>query len=123
MNKMEFYLSHFDMYFEDLLFLEKYPKINLEYKLIRQKFFDVSESSFVKDPLLYISEILDIDAQLQILYELCQCIEYMSLNEEEVISMAEKDSKYYYLESFGKSKNDPHPHSVLFIRNLDEKLL
>lgn len=117
MNKIEQYLIYFDQYFEDSTFLQRHPILASEYQNIRHELVDLSEYDTKKDPLEYISDLLSIDAKLQILYELCQCLETMSLNEEEVIAMAKNDSKYYYLENFGKSKNESAPYSLLFINN------
>ncbi|MBE9897070.1 hypothetical protein G8C15_17195 [Enterococcus casseliflavus] len=122
MNQIEQYLTYFDDYFEESIFLNRYPILASEYQSIRNEFIDLAEYDIKKEPLEYISDLLSIDAKIQILYELCECLETMSLNEEEVISMAKNDSKYYYLENFGKAKNDPFPYSLLFFNNfIDNK--
>jgi hypothetical protein len=117
MNQIEKYLTYFDDYFEESIFLNRYPILASEYHSIRNEFIALAEYDIKKEPLEYISDLLSIDAKLQILYELCECLETMSLNEEEIISMAKNDSKYYYLENFGKAKNDPFPYSLLFFNN------
>ena len=122
MNQIEKYLTYFDDYFEESIFLNRYPILASEYQSIRNEFIALAEYDIKKEPLEYISYLLSIDAKIQILYELCECLETMSLNEEEVISMAKNDSKYYYLENFGKAKNDPFPYSLLFFNNfIDNK--
>lgn len=117
MNKTECYLTHFDNYFENSIFFSNHPLLSSEYKFIRNQFIELAEYDTEKEPLTYISDLLNVDAKLQILYELCHCLEALSLNDNEVISIVNNDSKYYYLENFGKTKNETSPYSLLFINN------
>ncbi|WP_430617357.1 hypothetical protein IGI86_002617 [Enterococcus sp. AZ188] len=122
MNQIEQYLTYFDDYFEESIFLQRHPTLAFEYQSIRNEFIDLAEYDIKKEPLEYITDLLSIDAKLQILYELCQCLEAMSLNDSEIVTIVKNDSKYYYLENFGKAKNDPFPYSLLFFNNfIDNK--
>lgn len=117
MSKTECYLTYFDNYFEDSNFFTTHPLLNSEYKFIRNEFIELAEYDTEKEPLAYISDLLNIDAKLQILYELCHCLETLPLNDNEVISIVNNDSKYYYLENFGRTKNETSPYSLLFMNN------
>lgn len=119
LKNFDFYFKHFDEHFYTDTFLYKYPFIYLEYQAIKQKLLPLSTYNNQENPLNNFSLLLDLDAKLQILYELSHHIETLSLSEKDVLSMVENDSKYYYLEHFRNDKSSPVPHSLLFLNLLE----
>ena len=64
-----------------------------------------------------LQELLGIDAQLQILYEMAECIESLKLemNEEKIIEMIKRDSFSFYRERIGLTKKDPIPRGLIYL--------
>ncbi|WP_139843276.1 hypothetical protein [Enterococcus sp. 4E1_DIV0656] len=75
----------------------------------------------IKEPLIFVSDLLMLDAKLQILFELSQNNRYLNLTDNDINRICETDSKYYYLENFEKKLSDSPPYSLLFLNFFFDK--
>lgn len=118
MNKLNNYFKILDIYFYDGLFLDLYPEILNKYASIKGKIYTLVKTINYENSFEIIPEILLLDAQIQILYELSKDIETTNITETEIINISESDKDYYYLENFGLTRVDKIPFSILFLNHL-----
>ncbi|MBO0461592.1 MULTISPECIES: DUF7006 family protein [Enterococcus] len=111
----EEYLKHYRE-FTEKSFSTDYPLLNSFYKELHTRFLTVAskKGSPIFDQL---RELLVIDAQLQILYEMAEYIEMLKfeMNEEKIIEMIKNDSQSYYRERVGLTKKDPIPRGLIYL--------
>ena len=111
----EEYLKHYREFMENC-FSINYPLLASFYKELHHRFLEVVSQ---KDGPVFeqLQELLGIDAQLQILYEMAECIESLKLemNEEKIIEMIKRDSFSFYRERIGLTKKDPSPRGLIYL--------
>ncbi|MBW9323950.1 hypothetical protein FG877_10405 [Enterococcus casseliflavus] len=99
--------------------LADYPKISTYYQHLceafKDKYCDRSKNVFAQ-----LSELLSVDAQIQILLDLTEntrtdlCKE-IGMNEEEIITMIQRDKNYYYRELTGLSVNQEPRWGLIYL--------
>lgn len=119
MESLEKYLNYYETFFSGIS--EGHPLIERKYYKIKEEYYNRCRSQNIEDPLILVSDLLILDAKLQILYELSQNNRYLNLADSDINRICETDSKYYYLESFEKKISDSPPHSLLFLNFLFDK--
>lgn len=119
LESLEKYFDYYETFFSKNS--GKHPLVERKYYEIKKEFNYLCCSENIKDPLIFVSNLLMLDAKLQILYELSQNNTYLNLTDNDVIRICETDSKYYYLESFEKKISDSPPFSLLFLNFFFDK--
>ena len=116
--KPQEYLSYYDKLLGINAEKIKFPLLSKFYLEIRNTFELTlrKEYSHLFDQM---AEILDLDAQLQMLAHLIQDESSIHhLSEAEVIDMIKKDKQYYYREVSGYRMNRPAPWGLMYLSEL-----
>lgn len=113
MESLGKYFDYYETFFWKIS--EKHPLIEKKYYEIKKEYYYLCCSENIKEPLIFVSDLLMLDAKLQILFELSQNIRYLNLSDNDINRICETDSKYYYLENFEKKISDSPPYSLLFL--------
>ncbi|MDA9460190.1 DUF7006 family protein [Enterococcus mundtii] len=111
----EEYLKHYREFTENC-FSNEYPLLDSFYKELHHRFLKVA-SQKEGQVFAQLRELLAIDAQLQILYEMAEYIESLKLemNEEKIVEMIKRDSESFYRERMGLTKKDPIPRGLIYL--------
>ncbi|MGI8170474.1 DUF7006 family protein [Enterococcus lactis] len=105
------YFSYYDFVFNDKhrnqrLISEKYYEIKNNMKNIIE---EVNKNNFLQ----IMREVLDLDAQLQIMITLIE--PHMLFDEKQVLELVSSDYIYYYKEIFDHGFNKHSPRTILHI--------
>lgn len=116
MNCEEIFTTYFYCY--DTFFEKEYKAselLNKKYHEIKNKMWE-SIKNVKKENFFHIfREVLDLDAQLQILVSLIESGLFTEEREQTILTLVESDYISYYKEAFNYTLNDPSPHTILHI--------
>ncbi|WP_430610378.1 DUF7006 family protein [Enterococcus sp. DIV0876] len=107
-------------YFDQLIQPIQKPMMYEMYQQLKQKFFDTLASVDAENALTIWTDLLDIDAKLQIMSDLIND-DVFELSEQEIIQLTNNDYKNYFRELVGLNELDQVPHSLLFLRQIQYK--
>lgn len=115
----EDYLGFSKKIVKDACIHKSYPKINRFYTKLCEQFEEIF-NDHEKNLFLRMGELLDIDAQIQILIELIDfaqryCENSFQMSEEEVIHMVQCDKKYFYRELTGGNHKKKPKLGLLYL--------
>lgn len=111
-EKPESYLRNF----KELYQLHEFPLIQQVCIDLQKQFKEVSYTRY-DNVLQQFSDLLEIDAQLQMFFDFCKhdFFKEIQLGEKEIVEMIQKDKNVYYRQLSGIGTNQDAPKGIIYL--------
>lgn len=109
------YFAYFDQSMQKKLISNDYSQLFIYYKGLKQSFIEISEGMDKVTTLKQFAELLDIDAQLQLLKLWSDNLEKFPYAQEEIIKIILNDKGVYYKELLGVSMDQDELNILIYL--------
>lgn len=113
-QSLEAYIDYYEGQVFVPNFQEKYPNLTKNFFSLCEQFQSISNQNDVS-LFLQVRSWLIIEAQLQVLVLACKNIDWIQMTEKEILVLVNRDSKSFYRELTGFTKNEAVPWGLIYL--------